>query len=363
MIGLAHHSHPPSFRTRRFSGASRKPFHDRAPRGAALCAAHRVYGPFPQNRCRVCLPIRIGMDRRINVEAWKYSDLRNRLKTAVPLAARPGAEASTAALKTAADAFFGITRHRLVLIDGFLDPGLSDGEALKGEGVEVASVAEALSVGDDGSADLLSVPEIAGNDVALALNTAFAADGVVVRVGEGARPSKPIEIVNIVSRERPHAVHARNRVVLGNGAEATFLESVAGGCEASRACRRVDGVSTPTASSRARSSSSRTRRRPTQDDEPGAAGVRGRLRWPPSPSSRSSPTTSVRPRRHLRPDRRDHAVLPDGARRAAGRGRAPADRGLPRRRHRRPRRRGDRRRAEARVSRRGSGGDGKRPAA
>jgi Fe-S cluster assembly protein SufD len=175
---------------------------------------------------------RQGLPHR-RVEAWKYSDLRNRLKTAVPLAARPGAEASTAALKTAADAFFGITRHRLVLIDGFLDPGLSDGEALKGEGVEVASVAEALSVGDDGSADLLSVPEIAGNDVALALNTAFAADGVVVRVGEGARPSKPIEIVNIVSRERPHAVHARNRVVLGNGAEATFLESVAGGCEAS----------------------------------------------------------------------------------------------------------------------------------
>ena len=62
---------------------------------------------------------------------------------------------------------------------------------------------------------------------------------------------------------------------------------------------------------------------------------------------------AVRPRRDLRPDRRGAALLPDGARHPARRGRAAADRGVPRRRHRRDRRRGDRRCAEARGVGRG----------
>jgi Fe-S cluster assembly protein SufD len=108
---------------------------------------------------------------------------------------------------------------------------LSDRDALLDEGVEVAALADLLTGEGAQAADLLTVPELAGDDIAVALNTAFAGDGLVVSVKDGARPSKPIEIVNVISRGAPLAVYARNRIVVGEGAEATFLESVLGGAE------------------------------------------------------------------------------------------------------------------------------------
>jgi Fe-S cluster assembly protein SufD len=173
---------------------------------------------------------RQGLPHR-RVEAWKYSDLRSRLKTAQPLAARPSPEGAAAAVEQAKDAFKALDRYRLVLVDGFLVGELSDCDALLDEGVAVAALAGLLAGESDPAADLLAVPEIAGEDIAVALNTAFAGDGVVISLGDGARPSKPIEIVNIVSGSAALAVYARNRIVVGDGAEATFLESVLGGTE------------------------------------------------------------------------------------------------------------------------------------
>ena len=57
--------------------------------------------------------------------------------------------------------------------------------------IEVGSLAELLT--SDLPNDLMAVPELAGDDIAVALNTAFAGDGAVVVVKDGARPSKPIE--------------------------------------------------------------------------------------------------------------------------------------------------------------------------
>jgi Fe-S cluster assembly protein SufD len=163
------------------------------------------------------------------VEAWKYSDLRNRLKGVQPLAARPGHDAAAAALDHAKDAFAALDRYRLVLVDGFPVFELSDGDALLKEDIEVASLAELLT--GDLPNDLLAVPELACDDIAAALNTAFAGDGVVIVAKDGARPSKPIEILNIATGAAPLAVYARNRIVVGDGVAATFLESVLGGSE------------------------------------------------------------------------------------------------------------------------------------
>ena len=95
-----------------------------------------------------------------------------------------------------------------------------------------------------------------------------------------------------------------------------------------------------------------------QDDDAGAPPLRPRRVRFQAGARDLRRRRPVRPRRHLRPDRRDAALLPDGPRRSARRGRAPADRGVPRRRHRRDRRRGDRRRAEGHGRPRGwqSGG-------
>ena len=88
-----------------------------------------------------------------------------------------------------------------------------------------------------------------------------------------------------------------------------------------------------------------------QDDGAGAAPVRRsavRLQAGAGDLRRRRP---VRPRLHLGAHRRHPALLPDGARRAAARGRAAPDRGLSRRRHRHAQGRSGRRRAQGRGQR------------
>lgn len=175
---------------------------------------------------------RQGLPHR-RVEEWKYSDLRARLKSVAPLAVKPDAPASAEALRTTTNAFAGVDRYRLVFVDGFFAPELSDRDALLSEGVEVAALSDILASEGETATDLLSVPEIAGDDIAIALNTAFAVDGVIVCLPEGTRPSKPIELLNIAASTDAAAVHTRNRLVVGNDVEATILESSLGGAEGS----------------------------------------------------------------------------------------------------------------------------------
>jgi Fe-S cluster assembly protein SufD len=175
---------------------------------------------------------RLGLPNR-RVEEWKYSDLRARLKKAPPLAPKPDVKVSSAALSAAKDAFAGVDRYQLVLVDGFFAPGLSDRDGMLKDGIEVAALSELLATDGQSAADLLAVPEIAGDDIAVALNTAFVADGVVVFIAKGSRPSKPIEILHIASGRAASAVYVRNRIVTGENVEATILETSLGGTEGS----------------------------------------------------------------------------------------------------------------------------------
>lgn len=170
---------------------------------------------------------RQGLPHR-RIETWKYSDLRRRLKTAQPLATAPSEETAAQALLRVPDSFAWVDRYRLVLFDGFFSSELSDADALLAEGVEVTALSTLLAGDGDKPADLLSVPQIVSDDIAVALNTAFAADGVAVVVERGRRLPKPIEIVNIVS-SMPVAAYTRNRIVVGDGAEVRFVESLVGG--------------------------------------------------------------------------------------------------------------------------------------
>jgi Fe-S cluster assembly protein SufD len=166
------------------------------------------------------------------IEEWKYSDLRARLKKAAPLAARPDAKAASAALASVKDAFAGVDRHRVVLVDGYFAPALSDGDALSRDGIEVAALSDLLGRDGAKAADLLSVPDIAADDVAVALNSAFAADGVLVTIAKGAKLSKPLQILHVATGTTS-AVYVRNRIVVGDSVEATVIESSAGGTEGS----------------------------------------------------------------------------------------------------------------------------------
>src|SRR5262249_4582290 len=87
------------------------------------------------------------------------------------------------------------------------------------DGVTVTSLAAAAAERDD------VLPEAANNDVVLALNTALAADGVVIRVAAGAAVARPIPLVCGHSAGPATAVFTRSRVVVEAGAQLTLVES------------------------------------------------------------------------------------------------------------------------------------------
>jgi Fe-S cluster assembly protein SufD len=156
------------------------------------------------------------------VEEWKYTDLRALMRDAKPLAGVPDAAAKARA-KTAGDALASIEARRIVLVDGAFVPELSDLAGLE-PGLVIGSLAQALAAGDD--AVTAHLGKIApSDDIAVALNTAFMGDGVVIRVGEGVALARPVQLVFFNSGERPASVFTRSLVLIGKGARAMVVES------------------------------------------------------------------------------------------------------------------------------------------
>src|SRR5262245_45269826 len=156
------------------------------------------------------------------VEEWKYTDLRALMRDAKPLAGVPDAAAKARA-KTAGDALASIEARRIVLVDGAFVPELSDLTGLE-PGLVIGSLAQALAAGDDVVAAHLG-KVVPNDDVAVALNTAFMGDGVVIRVGGGVALARPIQLVFFNSGERPSSVFTRSLVLIGKGARAMVVES------------------------------------------------------------------------------------------------------------------------------------------
>ncbi len=175
---------------------------------------------------------RQGLPHR-RVEEWKYSDLRARLRKSAPPAAVLDAKAAKAMLAAAGDPFAGVSRYRLVLVDGVYAPDLSDRDGLLADGVEVSSLAELLKSDRPETADLLGASEIAVEDVALALNVAFVTDGVVLFIAKGSQLSMPIEIVHVAGTAAAAGITIRNRVVIGENVDATIIETSIGGTDGS----------------------------------------------------------------------------------------------------------------------------------
>ena len=126
------------------------------------------------------------------IEEWKYTDLRalDRGRAGAGRAGAP-ADAARAALKRA-DIFGSIDRARIVFVNGHFVPPLSDIEGLDDD-VDFASLGRFLADGGailDRSLDPAEAP-------IFALNSAFVRDGAVLRIRDGAKLKRPIEIVNL----------------------------------------------------------------------------------------------------------------------------------------------------------------------
>jgi Fe-S cluster assembly protein SufD len=156
------------------------------------------------------------------VEEWKYTDLRALMRDAKPLAPPPDA-AARARAKDAGAALASIEGRRIVLVDGVFVSELSDLADLE-PGLAIGSMAQALAAGDTALTRRLGriVPT---DDIAVALNTAFMRDGVVIEVAKGAVLARPLHLVFFNSGARPASVFSRSLVVIGAGARAMLIES------------------------------------------------------------------------------------------------------------------------------------------
>lgn len=159
------------------------------------------------------------------VEAWKYTDLRAAIRQAFAPATR--AQAENLQFGADADLFAGIAGARLVVANGHFRADLSDLDRLP-SGLDVLSFAEAVRQADGWLAGVLGTAIGEGDEAIAALNGAFAEDGVVIRVADGAEIAEPVHMVFISGGTETVATHARNVVAVGRGAGVTFIESHVG---------------------------------------------------------------------------------------------------------------------------------------
>jgi Fe-S cluster assembly protein SufD len=154
------------------------------------------------------------------IEEWKYTDLRAVMREAAPLAGPADAKAVAAA--RALDPLPGLDAWKIVLVNGGFVAELSDLKKLE-PGLAVRPLAQAL-VG--GVARLGGIaPD--SYDAVLALNTALFTDGAVIEVAAGAKIARPIHVVHVFAGAAA-ATFARTLVVVGEGAQATVIESFVG---------------------------------------------------------------------------------------------------------------------------------------
>jgi Fe-S cluster assembly protein SufD len=154
------------------------------------------------------------------LEAWKYTDLRRLVRDAKPLSAPPELAAGTAAGNAGA-LFAGFGFRRLLIVDGAFMPELSDLSDLEA-GISIRSTAHLLAADEpilsfgSGSAD---------GDPAVVLNTALAADGVVITIDPNVVLERPIHLVYLTASGTPSAMFTRSRLQIGSGARVTLVET------------------------------------------------------------------------------------------------------------------------------------------
>jgi Fe-S cluster assembly protein SufD len=153
------------------------------------------------------------------VETWHYTDLRTFMRHALPIATAPGAEALDALRKDFAAA--GVPAQRLVLVDGFFIPELSDGLPA---GLKVRSLASVLTEGRSDLIALLSAQHLGTLDPIVSLNAALMQDGVIIEVAPGTVIAEPINLVHATASRAAAAHFSRSALVVGAGASIRLAE-------------------------------------------------------------------------------------------------------------------------------------------
>jgi Fe-S cluster assembly protein SufD len=159
----------------------------------------------------------LGLPHR-RIEAWKYTDLRNAIKEALPPALAGDPSASRQEIDTALEDLAGVDAYRVVFVDGRYRAELSDIAGAKG--LQVAPLSAALPKSEG-----LVATKSPGQEAVVALNTAFMTDGALARIADGAKLAKPLLLVFARAAKQPSLVTTRNIVRVGVDARATLIEA------------------------------------------------------------------------------------------------------------------------------------------
>ena len=158
---------------------------------------------------------RTGLPHR-RIEAYKYSDLRARLRS-LPAPAAPADEAAVRHVLDAAGALEGLEPIRLVIANGRFAAGLSDDvSGIAGLAVEAVTDLHVPA----GLGDLARANE----DPLALLNASLFEGGVSIAVAPGATIARPIEIVFAMTGPAPATAMPRVLVAVGEGASAAIVE-------------------------------------------------------------------------------------------------------------------------------------------
>jgi Fe-S cluster assembly protein SufD len=159
----------------------------------------------------------LGLPHR-RIEAWKYTDLRNAIKEALPPALAGDAFASRQEIDTALEGLAGLDAYRVVFVDGRYRAELSDVAGVKG--LQIGPLAAELPKSEG-----LVATKSPGQEAVVALNTAFMTDGALARIADGAKLAKPLLLVFARAAKQPSLVTTRNIVRVGTDARATLIEA------------------------------------------------------------------------------------------------------------------------------------------
>ena len=160
-------------------------------------------------------------------EKWKYTNLGSLANTTFGYAERPGT-VDAGLLKTLAPSSDDWVQ--LVIVDGHYSPEHSTNGYAE-NGVVVGRLGDAAGLSLNGAGERLGSLARVESDGFTALNTAFAAEGAVVKVSAGG--SAPTVHLVYVTTEHDEAIatHPRTLVVAGEGSKCTVVESYVGAGE------------------------------------------------------------------------------------------------------------------------------------
>jgi Fe-S cluster assembly protein SufD len=156
----------------------------------------------------------MGLPHR-RLEDWRWTDLRQRISGAYPpVLDRAPPAVGKAELERSP--FFAQIRCRVVLVDGVYAPELS---TLPASGaIEIRGIVDA----SDAVLGRTAAPD---SDPIIAMNTAFMAGGIAIRIAPATTVEAPFEILSIVTAAEPRTLASRIVILVEQGASASIVET------------------------------------------------------------------------------------------------------------------------------------------